>query len=176
MSENRPRWQRTKRHNSTAADCHRSVSVSHRKRRPGDHRAVVDGDQRNRPAANGTARQDRPRNHPVAGRQSAVPRAAVETQSPPRRTAAETWGPAPSEIVVVVPGTTLERHITPRVSRHPQVAITRSPHPVSVSVRVKGRARCLVRRPDVALARHVVPVAICVKIVPRRVLAFAQIG
>lgn len=176
MHNDRPRWQRTQWQDSTASDGHWRVPVSRRKRRPDNHRAVVDGDHCNRPAADGAMRQNRTRNHSVARRPSAKPRAAVETRPPPRRTAAGPRRPSPSEAVKVIPRSALERHIAPRISGHPEVAITRRPHPVPVAVGVKVRARCLIGRPDVALARHVVPVAICVQIVPRWILALAQIG
>ena len=175
MLEDRPGWHGSKCHHGAASDRYGRIPVSRRKRRTADHRAAVHGEQCNWPAVDRTTRQNWPRDHFIARRYAAKIRATVESRSPPRRTASEPRRPAPSKAVEIVTRSALERHIAPRVARNPEVAVTRSPHPVPVAVRIKGRARRFIRRPDISLAGHIVPVAVGVKITPCRVLRLAQI-
>ena len=175
MIEDRPGRHRSKRHYSAPSDGHRSVSVSSRQSGADDHRTPSDGYDRHWPGVDGMARQNRARDRLISMRHMAKIGATVEAPTPPWPAAADAWRPTPSKAVIEIPGSALKRHITPRVARNPEVAVPRCPHPVAIPIGVEICIRSLVGRPDIALIGHVVPVAIGVQIVPRGVLALAQI-
>lgn len=173
--EHRSRWQWAKRLYSASTDGHGRVPVTHGQREVHVRSGPVHGNHRNGSGVDGMARQYRARDRVISMGTAADVWPSVESAPPPRPTAAKPRRPAPAKVVVEVPCPALERHIAPWVTGDPEVAVTRRPHPVPVSVGVKPLVRCFIGRPDIPLSWHVVPVAIGVQIVPTRILARAHI-
>lgn len=165
-----PRRHRPKRLHRISANDHRRISVAARRLPTHDHRAPPYRNHRHRLRMDRMPRQNRARDRSVSRRRHANVRAAVVSPSPPRRAPAKARRPAPAEPVVEVPRSALVGQISPLVSRNPEVAVTRRPHPVSVAVWVEIGVLRFVGRPYIALSGHVVPVAIGVQIVPLRIL------
>lgn len=116
MRIHRTRWQRLKRVHRASRNRHLRVLVSRRKARVCKHHVPVHRDHRYRPMTDRSMRRQRPRNRPVANRCNPDVGTAIKAHSPPRRAAAHSRRPAPAEVVVEVPRSTLERHVSPRVA------------------------------------------------------------